>query len=144
VAVTDPNRYDRGKMRARNRLAGRSTDSARSAAALAKLRACCLALPGVTERPSHGMPAWFVGKNQFVVFSNDHHGDGRIALVCAAPDGVQAVLVDSDPDAYYVPPYVGRLGWIGVRLDKRVPWSQVAALVESAHAWRASKRKRGA
>jgi hypothetical protein len=121
-----------------------TTDVDRSAAALTKLRACCLALPGVTERPSHGMPAWFIGKHQFVVFSNDHHGDGRIALVCAAPDGVQAMLVDSDPDAYYVPPYVGRLGWIGVRLDKRVPWSQVAALVESAHAWRARKRARGA
>jgi hypothetical protein len=39
-----------------------TTNAARSAAALAKLRASCLALPDVTERPSHGMPAWFVGK----------------------------------------------------------------------------------
>ena len=117
---------------------------ARADVALVKLRASCMALPGVTERPSHGMPAWFVGKLQFAVFSNDHHGDGRIAMVCAAPAGVQAMLVDSNPDAYYVPPYVGHLGWIGVRLDKRLPWSQVAALVESAHAWRAMKRKRGA
>ena len=110
----------------------------RPAAALAKLRAICVALPEVTERPSHGIPAWFVGKQQFCVFSNDHHGDGRVALVCAAPDGVQAMLVDSDPDAYYRPPYVGAAGWIGVRLDRALTWSKIAALVESAHATRAS------
>ena len=113
----------------------------RSVAALAKLRTTCLALPDVTERPSHGMPAWFVGKKQFCVFSNDHHGDGRVALVCAGDAGMQAMLVDSDPDIYYVPPYVGRLGWIGVRLDKRLAWRQVASLVEAAHAC-CVKRKR--
>jgi hypothetical protein len=108
--------------------------------ALAKLRATCMALPDVTERPSHGMPAWFVGKKQFAVFSNDHHGDGRLALVCAAPDGMQAMLVDADPDAYYVPPYVGHLGWIGVRMDKDLAWEQISAILDSAHATRAGKR----
>jgi len=82
------------------------------------------------------MPAWFVGKKQFCVFSNDHHGDGRVAIVCAAADGAQAMLVDSAPDAYYVPPYVGRMGWIGVRLDKDLPWSQIASVIEAAHASR--------
>ena len=105
-----------------------------SAAALTTLRKACMGLPNVTERPSHGMPAWFVGKKQFAVFSNDHHGDGRIALVCAAPDGMQAMLVDSNPDAYYVPPYVGPAGWVGVRLDKKLKWSEVASVIESAHA----------
>ena len=109
------------------------------AAALEKMRKACHALPDVTERPSHGMPAFFVGKRQFAVFSNDHHGDGRVALVCAAEDGVQKMLVDSDPDAYYVPPYVGVAGWIGVRLDKKLPWSQVAALLEAAHAYIGAK-----
>lgn len=99
-----------------------------------------MALPDVTERPSHGMPAWFVGKHQFAVFSNDHHGDGRVALVCAAADGVQAMLVDADPEVYYVPPYVGRLGWIGVRLDRALAWSQVEALVEAAREARLARR----
>jgi hypothetical protein len=109
--------------------------------ALAKLRTAALALPDVTERPSHGMPAWFVGNKQFAVFSNDHHGDGRVALVCAAPDGMQAMLVDCNPDAYYVPPYVGRMGWIGVRLDRDVPWDDVLAVIDSAHATRGGKRR---
>jgi hypothetical protein len=111
--------------------------------ALAELRAICLALPDVSERPSHGMPAWFVGsgtkQRQFAVFSNDHHGDGRIALCCAAASGVQAMLVDSDPEVYYVPPYVGPCGWIGVRLDRDVARSQVAALVEAARETVAAK-----
>lgn len=91
------------------------------------------------------MPAWFVGKRQFAVFSNDHHSDGRVALVCAAPDGMQAMLVDSDPDAYYVPPYVGHHGWVGVRLDRDLAWSQVASVIESAYresALKAAARRR--
>jgi hypothetical protein len=113
----------------------------RPAAALAKLRATCLVLTDVTERPSHGMPAWFAGSKQFAVFSNNHHGDGRVALVCAAPDGMQGALVDSDPDIYYVPPYVGHLGWVGVRLDKDLAWTQVARIVEAAHAHRHGPRR---
>lgn len=111
------------------------------AAALAKVRKLCLALADVSERPSHGMPAWFVGKKQFCVYSNDHHGDGRLAIVCAAPEGAQAMLVDSDREVYYVPPYVGRLGWIGVRLDRGLAWTQVAAVIDAAHACRLTARR---
>ena len=64
-------------------------------AALVKVRAACMAWPDVTERVSHGMPSWFVGKKQFAVFSNEHHHDGRLAVVCAAPEGMQRMLVDS-------------------------------------------------
>ncbi|MDB4953316.1 MAG: hypothetical protein JWO36_885 [Myxococcales bacterium] len=110
------------------------------AAALSKVRATCLSLPDVTERPSHGMPAWFVGKKQFAVFSNDHHGDGRIALVCAAPEGMQEMLIESNPGAYYRPPYVGGAGWIGVRLDRKLSWREVTSVLEAAHATRATKK----
>ena len=105
-------------------------------AALAKVRKACFELPEVSERPSHGSPTFFVGKKVFAYFLNNHHGDGRLALWCAAPDGMQAMLVDSDPDAYFVPPYVGKSGWIGVRLDRKLPWSQVASVLEAAHASR--------
>jgi hypothetical protein len=112
------------------------TGEVKPAAALQRVRRICLTLDDVSERPSHGMPAFFVGKKQFCVFSNDHHGDGRVAIVCAAAEGAQAMLVDSDPDAYYVPPYVGHMGWVGVRLDKRLPWSQIASVIEAGHASR--------
>ncbi len=85
--------------------------------ALAKVRAACLALPETSERLSHGGPAFFVrNKKCFVMLLNDHHGDGRLALWCAAPEGVQAHLVETEPERFFRPPYVGHLGWIGVQL----------------------------
>ena len=97
----------------------RAVTGAGSATALERVRALCLALPEATERPSHGSPAWFVrDKRCFVMFLDDHHGDGRLALWCAAPEGMQHALVAGDPEAYFVPPYVGHRGWVGVRLDR--------------------------
>ena len=98
------------------------------------MRALCHRLPDVTERPSHGSPTFFVnGQRTFAYFLDNHHGDGRLALWCAAPDGAQAMLVDSDPDGFFLPPYVARLGWIGVRLDRDVAWNQIAMVLEAAH-----------
>jgi hypothetical protein len=103
------------------------------ASQLTKVRALCRALPDVTERPSHGSPTFFVGKRTFAYFLDNHHGDGRLALWCAAPDGAQAMLVDSDPDGYFLPPYVAHRGWIGVRLDRDLAWNQIAGVLEAAH-----------
>ena len=101
---------------------------------LAKVREVCRALPEVTERPSHGSPAFMVNdKRAFAYFLDNHHSDGRLALWCAAPEGAQAMLVDSNPDHYFLPPYVAHLGWIGVRLDRKTPWSEIAAVLEAAH-----------
>ena len=112
-----------------------------SAEALERVRALCLALPEATERPSHGSPAWFVrGKRCFVMFLDDHHGDGRLALWCAAPEGMQHALVAGDPDSYFVPPYVGHRGWIGVRLDRALSWDEIAGAIEDA--WLAVAPKR--
>jgi hypothetical protein len=110
--------------------------------ALARVREICLGLPGVSERPSHGSPAFFVdGKRTFAMFLDDHHGDGRLAIWCAAPEGAQALLVASDPERYFVPPYVGHRGWIGLRLDRDAPWEEVAGVLEDAWLDRAPKRR---
>ena len=92
-----------------------------------------MALPGVTERPSHGEPTWFVrDKNTFVTYA-DHHHDDRLAFWCAAPDGVQESLVQSAPDRFFRPPYVGHRGWLGVWLDVPVDWDEIAAIVGAAY-----------
>jgi hypothetical protein len=104
------------------------------ASQLAKVRALCCQLPDVSERPSHGSPAFLInGKRAFAYFLDNHHSDGRLALWCAAPDSAQAMLVDSNPDHYFVPPYVGHNGWVGVRLDRDLPWNQIAMVLEAAH-----------
>lgn len=100
---------------------------------LDRVRALCLALPETTERLSHGAPSFFVrGKTTFVTYMDDHHGDGRLAIWCAAPPGVQATLVDEEPRRFFAPPYVGGRGWLGVRLDVDVDWAEVAGIVEDA------------
>ena len=102
---------------------------------LARVRKLCLALPEVTERPSHGAPTFFVrGRRAFLMVLTDHHGDGRFAVWCAAPEGVQRMLVDADPERFFVPPYVGHRGWLGFRLDRTLDWDELAGIVEDAYA----------
>lgn len=103
--------------------------------ALARVRADCLALPATHERPSHSTQSFFVGSGRgkcFVMFLADHHGDGRLALWCAAPSGAQEAYVTRAPEQYFVPPYVGHRGWLGVRLDRDLPWDEVAGAIEDA------------
>jgi hypothetical protein len=102
------------------------------AAALARLRAICQGLPGVTERASHGEPSWFVRGRQFVTYAERHHDD-RVACWCAAPAGAQEILVGADHARYFRPPYVGQRGWLGVYLDVPVEWDEFAALVRDAY-----------
>jgi hypothetical protein len=112
--------------------------STRAAAALERVRKVCLSFPETSERPSHGAPAFFIRRTRsFVMFVDNHHSDGRLALWCAAPAGAQAMLVEANPDVYFVPPYVGPSGWIGARLDRRAPWSEIAAVIEQAYRTRA-------
>jgi len=102
---------------------------------LPALRKLCLALPETAERLSHGEPTWFVrGKKTFVSYADHHHND-RLAFVCAAPPGAQQAMVASDPQRYFVPPYVGGRGWLGIYLDldEPVDWDEVAELVEDAY-----------
>lgn len=102
---------------------------------LARVRKVALALPEVTERPSHGAPSFFVKKTKcFANFTNDHHGDGRLALWLAATLDAQELLVNAEPTHFFVPDYVGHLGWVGVRLDRGLDLARVKGLLEQA--WR--------
>ena len=102
---------------------------------LGRLRKICLALPETTERLSHGAPTFFVRrKRAFLMVLTNHHGDGRFALWCAAPEGMQAMLVEADPERFFVPPYVGHRGWLGVRLDRGLHWEELAGIAEDAYA----------
>ena len=103
-------------------------------APLGNLRRLCLALPEVTERLSHAG----VGSGSVVLVN--HHHDDRLAFWCAAPDGAQETLVANDPERFFVPPYVGHRGWLGVYLDVPVDWDQIADLVLDAYRVVAPKR----
>jgi hypothetical protein len=108
---------------------------------LEQVRTICLGLPEVTERLSHGSPAFFVrGKKTLAMFLDDHHGDGRLALWVPAPPGVQASVVEEEPERFFVPPYVGHRGWIGVRLDRDLDWEEIAGIIEDAYRLVAPKK----
>jgi hypothetical protein len=98
---------------------------------LSRLRALCLALPEVTEKPSHGEPTWFV-RRTFVSYAAYHHDD-RPAFWCAAPPGAQEELVAGDPERFFRPPYVGHRGWLGVYLDVEVDWNEIGEIVLDAY-----------
>ena len=112
--------------------------------ALDRVREICLALPGTTEKVSHGELAWFVGGRQFANIA-DHHHDDRVAVWCAAPPGMQESLVESAPERFFRPPYVGHRGWVGIYLDVEVDWDEIGTILTDAHALIAAKlpRRRG-
>jgi hypothetical protein len=98
-------------------------------------------MPSAFEKVSHGAPTFFVEKDKgvFVMFADNHHEDGRLALWMPARDGLQGALIDEAPETYFKPPYVGSSGWIGVELD------QVADDVLAAHireAWKLAAPKK--
>lgn len=90
-------------------------------------------MPGAEERLSHGAPTWWVRGRQFAQLWDDHHGDGVLALWCAAPVGAQEAMVEADPETFFKPPYVGPRGWLGVRLDRDLEWDEVTGIVAAAH-----------
>lgn len=83
-----------------------------------RVRRICLALPETWEKLSHGEPTFFVGKRVFAMCSINHHNDGHIAVVIPAAIGIQAMLIETSPEKFYKPPYVGGAGWVGIELDR--------------------------
>jgi hypothetical protein len=112
-----------------------------------RLVALCHSLPEASaERAGVDHLAFKVRKKIFAYYLYNHHGDGRIAFVCKAPAGEQGRLVKEDPARYFVPPYVGPKGWVGLRLDTpRIDWREVKDLAFAAYVLTAPDRlRRGA
>lgn len=107
---------------------------------LDRLRRIVLRWPETSERLSHGAPTFWGGRKTFATFHVDHHGDGRVAVWCRAPDGLQQELVRTEPGTFFVPPYVGPKGWLGIRLDGDIDWGLVAHLLERGYRMVAPKR----
>lgn len=83
---------------------------------LRRVRRICAALPETTEKLSHGEPTFFVRKKVYTMFANNHHNDGHVAAWIPAAPGFQAMLINSWPNKFFRPPYVGVRGWIGIEL----------------------------
>ena len=97
------------------------------------VREVCLWFPEAEEVLSHGSPDFRVKGKTFATYVINHHGDGRIALWLNAPAGAQEHYAKQEPKHFFVPPYVGPRGWLGVNLDKGISWKTVARLVRDAY-----------
>jgi hypothetical protein len=106
---------------------------------LNRLRAICLVFPEATEQGGVGDPTFKVRDK---IFAMRHGVDGRMSMWCKAPSGAQEVLVSSNPERFFVPPYVGHYGWVGVWLDVEIDWDEVADLIEESYRMTAPKRLR--
>ena len=110
---------------------------------LDRLREIRASLPETSERLSHGAPAFFYREKRcFLMLMDNHHDDGRLAIWCAAPAGAQELLVGTDPEKFFRPPYVGHRGWLGVMLQGDVDWDEIAGIVEEAYATVTEQRAR--
>jgi hypothetical protein len=99
----------------------------------AAVREICLSFPEAEEVESHGSPNFRVRGKTFAMYAVNHHGDGRIALWLNAPAGAQDFHTRDEPRHFFVPPYVGPRGWLGVRVESGLPWKRVALQVRKAY-----------
>ena len=106
---------------------------------LERVRAICADLPETTEKMSHGEPTFFVNKKVYVMFANNHHNDGHIAVYLPAAIGIQAMLIKASPEKFFRPPYVGVRGWFGIELN-RVSDEELVSHIREA--WRLIAPKR--
>jgi hypothetical protein len=105
--------------------------------ALERLRAICLALPEAVEKETWEQPTFRVRDK---IFAMAVTGETPFSFWCKAPHGSQTILVGADPARFFVPPYVGHKGWVGMRLGRGADWREVAVMVERSYAMTAPKR----
>jgi hypothetical protein len=109
---------------------------------LDKVREAALELPETSEKLSHGQPTFFVAGKQFAQFRDNHHGDDR-TVVCVKTSGLdeQAMLLESDPETYSKPAYLGPSGWISINLrGSHIDWDHVADRIAASWELAAPRR----
>ena len=109
---------------------------------LDRLRALALALPEAHEVEAWGEPTFRVRNKLFAMHASvgTHHTAGREAVWCKVAPANQDLLIRSEPARYFMPPYVGKGGWVGVYLDGSPDWDVLADLL--AEGWRMTAPKR--
>lgn len=113
------------------------------AAILERVRALALALPGTAEKLSHGSPGFMIEKGRFFAYHwQNHHSDGETAVIVKTSGfEEQAMLIESDPELYYRPPYLGPSGWVAIRLDRAdTDWEHVGDRIASSWSLVAPRR----
>jgi predicted DNA-binding protein (MmcQ/YjbR family) len=115
--------------------AARGTRGASPQALLRRLRAFCLALPEASETDAWGHPNWRAGKKTFAVLETYR---GELVITFKAQPQEQQLLAD-DP-RFFIAPYVGKHGWLCMRVGERVDWKLTRELLLRSYRLVALKR----
>jgi len=121
-------------------MTSRPNTESQGAPFLLKIRRICLNFPETEERLNHGMPAFAVKNRSAFVFVQESKQRNSASIWFKALREVQGELIEQDPDRFFAPPYLGPAGWVGLRLDIDLDWSEVAQAMEEA--WRLVAPKR--
>ncbi len=82
-----------------------------------------------------------VGRKTVAYYLNNHHGDGITSLCCKSTPMDQADLVETDPDQFFLPKYIGSKSWVGMRFDRRsLNWQVARELLWHSYRLQAPKR----
>ncbi|MEO8029861.1 MAG: MmcQ/YjbR family DNA-binding protein [Gemmatimonadota bacterium] len=111
-------------------------------APLIRFRKLCMALPQAHEVEAWGEPTFRVRNKMFATYASpgNHHGGGRPSAWLKAAPGDQALMVKAAPRRFFVPPYVGKSGWVGVWLDNQPDWTELGMLLQSGYRLVAPKK----
>ena len=106
---------------------------------LARLRKVVKTFPEATEVEAWGAPTWRLGR-MFAMYEESMHGLERVAIGIKAAPGNNEIMVATDPRRFFIPPYVGPAGWVGVRLDRKIDWDELTDLLRDGYRLVAQKR----
>ncbi len=120
-----------GSSESSNKSSGKQSTAPRNVSSA--VREVCLSFPEAEEVSSHGSPDFRVRGKNFATYVINHHGDGHVALWLRSPPGAQQLYSEMEPEYYFVPPYVGPKGWLGVELNTGISWRTVAQRVREAY-----------
>jgi hypothetical protein len=95
------------------------------------VRSIAMALPEVEEKLTWGTDVTFRIRDKMFIVG----GEGSEGITLKASITAQAELIDLDPETFSVAAYVGRFGWVNIKLD-RIDRAVLEQLVRDA--WRST------
>lgn len=97
-------------------------------AIMERLRDICLPLPAATEAEAFGAPSFQIRAKNFAML---HQPEGRTSVWCKATQEFQQALVNSEPERYFAPPYLGPKGWVAAWLDAEMnpDWDEIEEII---------------
>lgn len=105
-----------------------------------RLAKICSRLPEVEQRVHADFIEYRVRKKLFAYFLNGHDPDGIVSICVKSELGENVDRASSRPDLYYLPPYIGKKGWFGIRTDRApIDWKDIESAVVGSYRLAAPK-----